>query len=173
MSLPRAATTVRWMVAFAVGAGGLYLLARVLSQGGDWLTVFAKSLYDLAALMTGVILVSPELVWWAVTPIHRMLDHLLLPSETETPPVDFRLARFYARGLRYEEACEEYTKIIAYHPEATDAYLEGIRAAALGGDPTVARKFYRGARRYLRSRDERRLLDAVYKSCHQVEHFVE
>ena len=115
----------------------------------------------------GVLLVAPEVVGWAVLPIHRWLDSLILPSESEPPPADYTLARFYATRMRYEEACEEYSKIIRYHPEESVAYLEGIRAASHAGDRKLAASFHRKGRRALRSPDERRLLDNVYGAQHK------
>ena len=91
----------------------------------------------------------------------------MLPSESEPPPAAFKLARYYAGLLRHEEACEEYAKIIRYHPGETDAYLEGIRAAFLAGDEVAAKKFFRGAKRYLRAPHERQLLEGVYTAGHQ------
>ncbi len=169
MNPPRFGVALRWIVAASLGAGGIYLLARVMTHESDWIIIFAKSLYGLAALMSGVLLAAPELVRWAVTPIHRVIDQILLPSETEVPPVDFKLARYYAHSLRYEEACEEYFEIIRYHPEQTAAYLEGIRAASLAGDAGTAKKFYKAARRIMRTRDERRLLKGIYTARHRLE----
>ena len=96
MDLPRPSVIVRWTLAACVGGGGLYSLARTMGGGdGVMLLIFAKCLLGLAALMTGVLLVSPEMVLVMLSPIHRALDHLFLPSESLPPPVDYTLARFY------------------------------------------------------------------------------
>ena len=100
-------------------------------------------------------------------PLYRMVDKMFLPTESEPPPVDFKLARFYAVRRRYDEACEEYAKIIQYHPDVHAAYLEGIRAALLGDDPRQAKQFYQQGRRVMRSRDERKLLKGVYQAHHE------
>ncbi len=168
MNWPRATVILRWVAAVGIGGGGVYLLARVLASESNWMAVFGKSLFGLAGLMTGVLLVAPELVRWAVSPISHLLDSILLPSETVPPPVDFKLARFYGQSLRYDEACEEYEKILRYHPDNAEACLEGIRAAALAGNEPRARKFYQRAQRLMRSDDQRHLLEAVYAARHQL-----
>ena len=167
MNWPRATVIVRWIVAGAVGGGGLFLLARVMANESNWMAVFGKSLFGLAGLMTGIVLVAPEIVRWAVGPISHLLDNILLPSETVLPPVDFKLARFYGQGGRYEEACEEYLKTLHYHPDNAEACVEGIRAAALAGNESLAKKFYQRARRIMRSEEKRQWLEEVYAARHQ------
>ena len=166
MDRPRASVLVRWTAAGLLGGGGMIVLARMLhSEGG--VPLIGRSLLGIGALITGVLLAAPELVRWAVSPLSHLLDSILLPSETVHPPVDFKLARFYGQTLRYDEACEEYVRILHYHPDNAEAYLEGIRAAALAGNEPLATKFYHQARRLLRTGDQRGLLDAVYAARHQ------
>lgn len=167
MEMPRASVLVRWLLAAAIGGSGIWLLASQLNGELNWVLVFGKCLFGMAGLLTGILLTSPEMVQWCLTPVHRMLDNLFLPSESESPPVDFTLARFYAQRLRYTEACLEYAKIIQYHPEQKMAYLEGMQAAGRGGDEEMSRRFYRGARRVMRSREERLLLENVHAVRHE------
>ena len=143
------------------------MLARVMAVETNWIVIFAKSLFGLAAMISGVLLVAPECVGWAVLPLHRLLDHIFLPSESEPPPLDYTLARRYAVQLRFEDACEEYAKIIRHHPEQADAYLEGISAARRAQDADRAGKFYRAARRVMRTEDQRRLLENVYATRYE------
>ncbi len=168
MDQPRPSVIVRWIVAALIGGGGVFLLARVMAHESNWMSVFGKSLFGISAMITGVLLVSPELVRLAVAPISHLIDSVLLPSETVTPPADLKLARFYGQAMRYDEACEEYERILHYHPDHPDAHLEGIRAAALAGNERLAAKFYHHAQRHLRSRETRGLLDAVYAARHQL-----
>ena len=162
MRLPRATVLARWIAAALVGGGGLWLLARVMAAESDPLAIFAKSLFGLAALISGVLLIAPECVGWVLTPFMSLLDRILLPSESEPPPLDYTLARLYGGQLRYEEAGEEYAKILRYHPEQFSACLEGIDVAHRAGNEGQARRFYRAARRILLSADQRRLLENVY-----------
>ena len=162
MRLPRATVLARWTAAALTGGGGMFLLARVMANETNWIAVFGKSLFGLTGLITGVLLISPECVGWVLAPFNGLLDRNLLPSESVPPPADYTLARLYGGQLRYEEACEEYAKIVRYHPEQITACLEGIEAARRAGNDPQARKFYRAARRVLRTVDQRRLLENVY-----------
>ena len=163
MTLPRFALLARWVAAALTGGGGMVLLARVMSaEDNNWVAVFGKSLFGVAGLISGVLLVAPEVVGWALAPFHGLLDRILLPSESGPPPVDYTLARLYAGQMRYEESCEEYAKIVHYHPEQVSAYLEGIDAARRAGNAALARKFYRSARRRVRTADQRLLLENLF-----------
>ena len=162
MRLPRATVLARWIAAALVGGGGLYLLARVMTAESNPIAIFAKSLFGLAGIIAGVVLIAPECVGWVLAPFMGLLDRILLPSESEPPPVDYTLARLYSGQLRYEEACEEYAKILRYHPEQFSACLEGIDAAHRAGNEAQARRFYRAARRIWLGADQRRLLENVY-----------
>ena len=162
MRLPRATVVARWIAAALVGGGGLWLLARVMVAESSWVAIFGKSLFGLAAMISGVLLIAPECVGWALAPFTGLLDRILLPSDSGPPPADYTLARLYGGQFRYEEACEEYAKIVHYHPEQISAYLEGIDAAHRAGNEVQARKFYRAARRVLRTPNQRRLLENVY-----------
>ncbi len=166
MNRPRTSVLLRWAAAVLVGGFGMVVLARMF-HGADSVPLIGRSLLGIAAMVTGALLAAPEIVRWAVWPISSLLDSILMPSEKVDPPVDFTLARFYGQNLRYDEACEEYEKILHYHPDNAEAYLEGIRAAGLAGNEALAKKFYQGARRLLPAGDKRQLLDAVYAARHQ------
>ena len=153
------------MAGLLVGSG-VFLLVRVLGGETDWVAAFAKSLFGLAVMISGVLLVSPEIVGWVLLPLHRVLDSIFLPSDSGAPPVSYDLARFYVRQLRHEEACEEYAKIICYHPEQFEACLEGIQVATLAGNEAAIQKFYRAARRTAHTETTRALLAGVYAAHH-------
>ena len=57
-----------------------------------------------------------------------------MPSETLRPPVDYKLARFYYQQMRFEEACEEYFKLLSYHPQETSR-LPGRNRSGHRGEP--------------------------------------
>ena len=166
MSRPPVSVLVRWVLAGLACAFGLLQLNRVLRYDLVWGTL-GNTLFGVGSLFVALLLIGPEVVAWALVPLDGLVNRLLLPGESEPPPAAFKLARYYAMQLRHEEACEEYAKIIRYHPEETDAYLEGIREAFLAGDQALAKKFYRWAKRYMRTRNERKLLQGVYLARHE------
>ena len=153
MNRPRTSVIVRWVVAGLIALAGLRVLVAVMTHGENMMDVFGKSLYGLAMLITACLFIGPEIVHWTVYPIHRALDAILLPSESLRPPVDYTLAHFYHRQMRYEEACEEYFKILEYHPQEVAAYLEGIEAATAANQRAMARRFYRMGMRRLSAKN--------------------
>lgn len=163
MNRPRTSVIVRWVVAGVIVLAALRMLVRVVTHPDNMISAFVGSLFGLAMLIAACLFVGPEIVHWTVYPIHRALDAILLLSETLRPPVDYTLARFYHRQMRYEEACEEYVKILQYHPQEVAAYLGGIEAATAGNRRATAHKFYRLGRRKLspRNGDRDRLVRAV------------
>ncbi len=163
MNRPRTSVIARWIIAGLIGLSALRTLTGVMTHGDSMAGTFAGSVFGLAMLITSCLFVGPEIVHWTVYPIHRALDSILLPSETLRPPVDYTLARFYHRQMRYDEACEEYLKIIEYHPQEVAAYLEGIEAATGANQRATAHKFYRMGLRKLspKNGDRERLIQGV------------
>lgn len=159
MRRPRTTVIIRWIVGGLIGLAGLRMLLRVMTQSENMISAFGGSLFGLATLITACLFVAPEFVGWAVMPIHRALDAVLLPSETLRPPVDYTLARLYHRQMRYAEACEEYFNVLRYHPQEVAAYLGGIEAATAANQRATAHKFYRmGMRRLSPGNGDRDLL---------------
>jgi hypothetical protein len=68
----------------------------------------------------------------------------------------------YLKQLRFEEAVERYELLSHYHPQALDAYLEGIEAAFRGGMHDAARAFLQRGLSGLRGREERACLQEGY-----------
>ncbi len=163
MDRPRTSVIVRWAVAGGIALVSLRTLNRVMTHADSMAGAFAGSLFGLAMLITACLFIGPEIVQWVVFPIHRALDAILLPSETLRPPVDYTLARFYYRQMRYDEACEEYLKILEYHSQEVAAYLEGIAAATAANQRATAHKFYRMGLRKLspKNGDRDRLIKGV------------
>ena len=166
MNKRRAFVATRWLLAVALVA---WTARQFLMAGRATVEMDGAlhGIYALAGVLTAALLAAPEVVGWALTPLHRMVDAVLLPSGSEPPPVDYTLAHFYRQQMRYEEACEEYLKIIHYHPRQRRAYLEGIDAASLAGQPELAGKFYRLGRRVFRGPQIRRQLQDALQASRQ------
>ena len=153
MNRPRLGAIIRWVVAGVIALAGARALVLAMTHETNTGGVVLKILTGVALMITASLFVAPEIVQLAVAPIHYVLDAILLPSETLRPPVDYKLARFYFAQLRYEDACEEYLKILYYHPQEMDAYVEGIEAATAAGSRDTALKFHRMAMRKLSARN--------------------
>ncbi len=137
---------IRWMAA----AGFFFLALRWLAKSGP-----TGMFPGLFLLIVGVKLLSPELVEWVSMPIQAVFNSILWPGDSDPPPLDYTLARFYCQQGRYEEAVEQYFRLLRHHPRELAAYLEGIAAAFDANAPESARKFYRKALWRLRLRSER------------------
>ncbi len=164
MELPRTSVIIRWTIAAVVAGAGSWSLILAMTHETGMGGVFLKSIAGLALMITAALFAGPEIVQWVISPINSAIDAILLPSETMRPPVDYKLARFYYEQMRYEEACEEYFKILEYHPQEVAAYLEGIGAATAADKPDTARKFYRLGMRKLSAKngDRERLVQGVF-----------
>jgi len=160
MDKHRAFVVARWLAAGALGAW----TARQFFVAGHAeipATGALHGFYALAGLLGTVLCVAPELVRWAVLPFNRVIDAILLPGESGTPPADYTLARFYCQQMRYDEAYEEYLKIIHYHPRELAAYVEGMMTAGQAGRIDVAARFHRRGRRVFRNAEIRRRLQVA------------
>ena len=153
MNRPRLGVVIRWTIGGIIALAGARALFLAMTHEASMGGVVLKILTGVVLVITASLFVAPEIVHLVVAPINYVLDAILLPSESLRPPVDYKLARFYSAQMRYEDACEEYLKILYYHPQEMDAYVEGIEAATAAGRRNTALKFYRMAMRKLSARD--------------------
>ena len=158
MELTRRIT--RWL--FAVGGIGLsiYLIRVGIGRGGIT-SSFLPILGAMSLLVISVIVIAPELVKLFTMPLFALTDSIFFPGEKLGKPVlSYTLPDFYTKEGRYEEAVEEYRKILKHYPEETAAYLGVIELLVTElGDRTEAKHFYTQARQRLRNRPEE--LEAV------------
>lgn len=157
MNRHRAFVAVRWLAGVGVG---VWTWRHALAAGRATVPVAGalNALFALAGLLVTVLLVAPDVVGWVLTPVNRLIDNILLPNDSGPPPVDYTLAHFYRRQMRYEEACDEYMKIIRYHPRELRAYVEGMLTAGEGGQTGLAARFHRLGRSAFRNVEVRRRL---------------
>ncbi len=163
MNRHRAFVAARWLLAGALGtwtARQLFLAGTTDNEA----TGLLRGFFGIAGVLATVLLLAPDLVGWILTPINGVIDSILLPGERGTPPADYTLARFYVQQLRYDEAIEEYLKIIHYHPRELPAYLEGMMTAGQAQQTALIEKFHRLARRAFRGAKTRERLQIVLEN---------
>ena len=163
MNRHRAFVAARWLLAGALGAW----TARQMFLAGttdNEATGLLRGFFGIAGILATVLLLAPDLVGWILTPINGVIDSILLPCERGTPPADYTLARFYVQQLRYDEAVEEYLKIIHYHPRELPAYLEGMMTAGQAQQVALIEKFHRLGRRAFRGAKTRERLQTVWEN---------
>jgi len=153
--------SLRWLTAAGIGVLTLKLLIGA-SKATSLTAGFAGAVFGFSALILTVIIVAPELVAWATTPVHRAINSLIFPGGTIVPPADYKLARLYRKQWRYKESVDEYFKILEYHPDELSAYLEGIATAAEARAPKTRERFYRLGLRKLRAASDRDQLQQAF-----------
>ena len=123
---------------------------------------FGAAIFGFSSMIIGVLLLAPELKVWAAIPVHRVFNSLIFPGGTIVPPADYRLARQYRKQWRYCESVDEYFKILEYHPEELDAYLEGMATATEARAPKTRQRFYRMGLRKLQNTSDRQQLEEAF-----------
>lgn len=162
MSIRQIIVLLRWTGAVWVEFLALKLLITA-AHASPYADVRWQAIKGLALLLFGGALVGPEIITLVSSPVHSFINGLLFPNDSDPPPVDYTLARFYRRKSRFEDSIEAYLKIISYHPQEFAAYAEGIETAFQSGMPETALKIRRLGARKLRSRDERRNLEQAFE----------
>lgn len=105
----------------------------------------------LLGVVALIVLLAPELVRLTTWPAMKLIDSLIYPNERfKRPPLDFRLATFYVRRGLWEQAAEEYERILSYYPDNFETY-EALLAIYTGPlpDRAAVRTLWRKARRRL------------------------
>ncbi len=123
---------------------------QILSGSADMMSAFAGCLFGFAALIGGACFFLPELVSLIAAPVARFFSGFVFPEETGKVPLDYTLARFYAKTGRQAESLEQYFKILENYPQEIAAYREGLELARLTGDSAAAERLAKMALRKLK-----------------------
>lgn len=154
---------LRWPPAIVLLIAAAWFFGSLTRMKNDDVPgALVKCLFAFPALIAGTVLIGPELAAWAAAPLNHLLGNIYFPNGSETPPVDYRLARRYRAEGRYEEAIEQYFHILDYHPQELFAYLEGMETAFEGSMPRVARDLCRKGLRSLSSTEARGQLQRIF-----------
>jgi len=157
MSRQTALLLARWVIALTlIAKGALMLLQSAGNGGGGFAGAAAYGLFAFALAIAGVLLISRELTTWVTAPIWRFLTGIVFPDEKfDRPPVNYALPRSYRNRQRFDDAIEEYRKILHHHPQELPAYLECMEVMAEAGDLPGAQKVRATGLRRLRSPEAR------------------
>lgn len=146
--------TIRWILAIlALTAGAL------LARRSDPSVLYSIFLFGITAL-----LILPELL----RPFTWGIDFLLgtLPGSGGKPPLDLRLARFYEREERYEDALGEYERVMKNYPRELEPYERSLHLIAeLGGTQKELDALYQKALRRIRDEGMRESLRDAYEEA--------
>jgi hypothetical protein len=134
-------------------------------QGGDLLPLF---------LAAGLVLLAGMLIWrdlvkLAARPMQRTVDSIYGTEEGDgVPPLDYRLARFYVKEDRIEDAIDAYGRILEHYPAESDAYLEIL--PLLSGTPDASRtidQFQQKAAKHISDAGLRDYVERAYTSARE------
>ena len=137
---------LRWSLA----ASCLIWAIRIMNPGLVALDLDQRlaEISGVLGLIGFVVFMGPELVWLATWPLMKLIDAMVYPNEHfRRPPLDQRLALFYIRRGMWEQAADEYERILTYYPGEPQLY-EALMSIYTGplADPRAARSLWRRAR---------------------------
>lgn len=140
----------RWML--AIGLWGCAL----------WLARYGFNQLELGwffpAMILGLIGLSRvfrDLIELAAKPFTMMIDAIVFPKiHGGKPPPNYKLAEYYLKEGRWEEAEEEYRIIIKNHRKETQAYIALMRLLFEMRESDEAKKVFQKATKYLRNHPE-------------------
>lgn len=111
--------------------------ADKLNIAGRWLQALALLLVDgllpFGAILSAI-LIGPELVQWVAMGPMALIDAVFFPGGREArPPYSLKLARYYTVEKRWEEAEEEYARMLSFYPDRLEAWQERLELASRRG----------------------------------------
>jgi len=139
---------LRWLLAgICVGA---FIILMQRATVSDFVPAAAQVIFAMLALISSVFLIIPETVKPFAALAGECFGSIFFPNTRfQKPPLSYLLANLYYKEMRYEDALEEYQKIIRYYPNERTAYLELISICQLIGETKLARKYlHRFKRRF-------------------------
>lgn len=117
---------------------------------------FFRLITAVVLLLVGAGCLAPALVGWIARPFTAFIDSVFHPRQrADKPPVNLELPAYYERQSRFEDALEEYRKIVRFHPEEPAGWQGVIRLLREPFHaPKEAEKIRRKAVRRFRSQPE-------------------
>lgn len=117
-------------------------------KGANPVAIMGYMLLGLAGLIATILVTVPELVIHLAERFSRIFTNIGFPSEQASkPPLNYLLAREYARQMRYGDAIAEYQKIIFYYRQEQSAYEELIAVCKAAGANRLTKKYAKLYRR--------------------------
>lgn len=154
-------TALRWMILVPCYGLSITLIHRAADAVSSR-TVLLLALAAVLLIVLGTALLLPDLF----RILSGFAESLYLPGGKFSKPIlSYKLPEFYRREERFEEALEQYDKILAHYPRETRAWIGAIELLAEDfGSPEQAEEYYQRALRKLR-RDPEAL--EQLRNCHR------
>ena len=147
MPMPDKRNLPRWIAIIGLfGIGGFFINKSLQGENPDaYLSGVAGA---ILCIITGLFLLVPDVFAF----IGRLVNSFFFPGGKSGKPVlSYKLPDFYRRKQRYEEALEEYQRIIHHYPREARAWIGVIEVQMVDlCDVEAARQTYRRALHKLR-----------------------
>ncbi len=148
---------IRWILAIAA----LGYLRKLMPQLHAALPESDDGAVKLLFLCFGVVvvfllLVGRDIFQVVSKPLSWALESFYFPRDRSAKPtVNYKLPEYYIEQERFEDAMNEYLKIIRYHPQEAKAYIGAFELAVTElHDDETAKQIYSKARRKLKNNPE-------------------
>lgn len=145
--MPTLPSLLRW----TAGAAFFMLAWRLVPRELGPSNVHRLMLAGLAFVVGGILL-WPMIFRIATKPFFLLVDQVFFPGgRLERPVLNLKLPAYYVEQGRYEEALEEYRKILKHYPGEAEAYERAIwlLAAVFKRDGEALKLLRRAERRGL------------------------
>jgi hypothetical protein len=117
-----------------------------------------SGLMAMSLLILSAIFFSETLSQLAAKPLTAIIDNVYFGSNRyDPPPLTLRLARFYRRDLRFDEALDECERLLEYHPRSLELWCELLHSIRERGTAGELPRYLRRARRRLNFEDRHQL----------------
>ena len=131
---------LRWLL-----SSSLFVLFVILVRAAfkmESLGAAPYVIFSLVCLISAILLLIPETVKPTTQYLSARIVAFVFPDHKfSKPALTYTLARRYIELERYDDAVQEYAKIIHYYPGEIEAYLGMISASSLAGETQLAEKY--------------------------------
>lgn len=134
----------RWLLSALSFTLFVMLISSVFKKEelGAGLAAAPYVIFALVFLITAILLLIPETVKPTCNYLSGLITGFVFPDHKfSKPPLTYDLALRYIEHERYDNAIEEYAKIIHYYPDEVEAYLGIISASSLAGETLLVEKY--------------------------------
>lgn len=118
----------RWLLASILFGLAIFFFSKVnlnSPQGSQGIKEIPNLLYMLGSFILGIIFLTPEFIKIIIYPVTSLFSNTLVSgAKLKKPPLSYKLAEFYIKEERFDDAIYEFEKIIEYYPEEERSYLE-------------------------------------------------
>ena len=149
-------TLYRWILGIAFLGVAFWCATTGYENLNFFLLLLAVPLF-----VAGISCLWKTIFYAATRPFTAMIDAVFFPGGKLSKPVlNLKLPRYYVNESRFDEALEEYQRIIKHYPDEAEAYDGAISLyVEIFEEPDEARKLYdRAKRRHLVLDDSSRQL---------------